>query len=537
MKKISDIYVGKQTDGFNTDVAVNVPFERCFTVISKRYTLDVEAPDAKSASAWLQGIKYLLTSSGKAVIMNENKKEEEAEAATSEAVSNDAEASAEPEATATEAAPTDAASQGDEDEKDGDFEIDMEDSDSDDDEEYWLSNPTSDDKRNACLLICGMQQDFLDGGSVNIKGSASMVPLINDLRKRVNFKMVALTKDERDADHIAFLSSHAHRVDVQGNPLYYYQPVAYEVPSQNGEPSVKRTQVMWPTHCVKGTPGAEFHPDLVVKETDKIVVKATDPNVDSYSAFLDNDRLSETDLHASMRSKGITDVYVCGVPLEYGVGFSCLDAQDYRYRTYMLEDLSKGVAEDVCVKMKSLLKEKEVILINSAQIPPTGIIPMAKFDEFRVDDFLSGDAGQADDDEEEPEAEAEPETEPTPEPEPEPAAKPEAKSPGKKVVRKKVVKGTPGKKVVRKAGGKKVVRRSGGGKAGAPVFHIPEVQKKTVVRKVGGKTVKRVVRTQGKKLVKRAAGGKKVVKKVVRKPAGKKVVKKKVVRKKVVKKA
>jgi len=132
-------------------------------------------------------------------------------------------------------------------------------------------------------------------------------------------------------------------------------------------------QMMWPAHCVQGTPGTEFSNELVIdRATDKIVQKGMNREVDSYSGFYDNDHKVKSSMEDTLRAAGITDVYCTGLAYDYCVGSSAIDAKNAGFNVYLVEDLTRGVAPPSTQQMKQKLIDAGVKIINAADIPANG---------------------------------------------------------------------------------------------------------------------------------------------------------------------
>lgn len=173
------------------------------------------------------------------------------------------------------------------------------------------------------LLIVDVQNDFLPGGSLPVPEGDKIIPVINALQPR--FKHTIATKDWHPANHGSFASNHpGHQVG--------------EVITLNG-----LEQILWPDHCVKGSPGAEFSPLLNQGLIQKVIFKGSDPAVDSYSAFFDNGRRIQTELHNYLRIKGIKRLYVTGLAADVCVYFTVKDALELGYETFLITDATKGV--------------------------------------------------------------------------------------------------------------------------------------------------------------------------------------------------
>jgi len=212
-----------------------------------------------------------------------------------------------------------------------------------------------DKPKKSCLLIIDMQNDFCPpNGSLAVKEGTDVIPVINDLRKKIKWDLIACTKDWHPADHISFHSN--HKDDPQAELFKPYQ-------LSNGN-----LQVLWPDHCVQNSKGADFHPDLQTAKTDLVVFKGRDRMVDSYSGFMDNDKKTKSELGPKLREAGITDVFVAGLAYDYCVGSSALDAADCGFRTYVVGDAARGVAEDTTSQMINLLKLKPVRIVQSSDV-------------------------------------------------------------------------------------------------------------------------------------------------------------------------
>jgi len=188
-----------------------------------------------------------------------------------------------------------------------------------------------------------------------------VIPVINKLRQRVKFDIVAHTQDWHSADHISF---HVNHKDDPKAKLF----TPYQLP--NGS-----FQVMWPAHCVVGSDGAKFHKDLTLLPSDKIVKKGTNKDVDSYSGFFDNDHKKQTELASILKQNGVTDVWVTGLAYDYCVGYSALDASGEGFRVAVVEDATRGVAPDTIKVMKEKLAATGITIIQSKDVPLSGLLP------------------------------------------------------------------------------------------------------------------------------------------------------------------
>lgn len=156
------------------------------------------------------------------------------------------------------------------------------------------------------LVVIDVQNDFCPGGALAVAGGDSVVPVINHLLGQ--FALRVLTQDWHPAGHSSFASSHPGQAPF-GQMRMAYGP-----------------QVLWPDHCVAGTPGAEFHPGLEVARADLILRKGFRPAIDSYSAFFENDRQTATGLEGYLRTRGADRITLAGLATDFCVLYSALDA-------------------------------------------------------------------------------------------------------------------------------------------------------------------------------------------------------------------
>ena len=170
------------------------------------------------------------------------------------------------------------------------------------------------------LLVVDVQNDFCPGGALAVEDGDTIVEGIN--RVAQEFGIVVTTQDWHPQNHGSFASNHSGA-----------KP--FDLGILSG-----RDQVLWPDHCVQNNHGAEFHPKLQV--SGRNFVKGTNPDADSYSGFFDDDGAS-TGLDEYLKSKNVTQLYICGLATDFCVKFTGLDALKQGYKTVVLEDLCKGV--------------------------------------------------------------------------------------------------------------------------------------------------------------------------------------------------
>ncbi len=174
-----------------------------------------------------------------------------------------------------------------------------------------------------CLVIVDVQNDFCPGGALAVPDGDQVVPVINQLVDR--FDRVVATQDWHPPEHLSFAANHPGR-----KPGDVVQLAGLE-------------QVLWPVHCVQGTPGADFHPALERSAIQQVFRKGMDPEIDSYSGFFDNGRRRSTGLEDYLRREGVEEVYICGLATDYCVRWTALDAVRLGFRTWLIEDACRGV--------------------------------------------------------------------------------------------------------------------------------------------------------------------------------------------------
>lgn len=201
----------------------------------------------------------------------------------------------------------------------------------------------------SALLIIDCQRDFCPGGALPVAGGHEIMPLINDLQSR--FSHVILTQDWHPADHSSFASQHEGFAPFQTVEMDY------------------GPQVLWPDHCVQGSPGAEFHEGLEIARAQLILRKGFRREVDSYSAFFENDKRTRTGLEGYLREHGIGRLYLCGLATDYCVAFSSLDARACGFETHVVVDACRGIdLEGSLERQMKAMRQAGIGLITSAQI-------------------------------------------------------------------------------------------------------------------------------------------------------------------------
>lgn len=176
------------------------------------------------------------------------------------------------------------------------------------------------------LLVIDVQIDFCPGGGLAVPGGDAVVPVINRLAGR--FRHVILTQDWHPRDHRSFASAHPGKKPFETAALPY------------GE------QMLWPDHCVQGTRGAAFHSGLAVPHAELILRKGFRADIDSYSAFFENDRKTPTGLTGYLRERGFRRVFLAGLALDYCVRHSAEDAVRGGFSATVIADACRGIGDD-----------------------------------------------------------------------------------------------------------------------------------------------------------------------------------------------
>jgi nicotinamidase/pyrazinamidase len=177
--------------------------------------------------------------------------------------------------------------------------------------------------RDACLIVVDVQNDFMPGGALAVPKGDEVVPLVNRLAG--GFENVVLTQDWHPRGHASFASSHAGKKPFETIELAY------------------GTQVLWPDHCVQGTPGAALHSGLKTEHAQLVVRKGFHRDIDSYSGFLEADRKTATGLAGYLRERGLKRLYLCGLATDFCVAWTALDARAAGFDASVLEDACRAI--------------------------------------------------------------------------------------------------------------------------------------------------------------------------------------------------
>jgi len=167
------------------------------------------------------------------------------------------------------------------------------------------------------LLVIDVQNDFCSGGALAVSDGDAVVPVVNRLTER--FEHVVLTQDWHPSGHSSFATSHPGAAPFATISMPY------------GE------QTLWPDHCVQGTPGAALHPQLTTVRAELVIRKGFRPEIDSYSAFYENDRCTPTGLAGYLRERGLQRIFLAGLATDYCVYYSAMDARRLGFAAVLIE--------------------------------------------------------------------------------------------------------------------------------------------------------------------------------------------------------
>jgi nicotinamidase/pyrazinamidase len=178
----------------------------------------------------------------------------------------------------------------------------------------------------AALLLIDIQNDFCLDGALAVPDGDAVVPLANQLVGQ--FDHVLLTQDWHPPGHSSFASQHAGKSPFEAINLAY------------------GPQTLWPDHCVQGTSGADFHPDLNLTKAELIIRKGFRPAIDSYSAFFENDRTTPTGLTGYLRERGISELVMAGLAYDFCVQYSALDASRLGFTVTVVQSACRAIDLD-----------------------------------------------------------------------------------------------------------------------------------------------------------------------------------------------
>lgn len=187
------------------------------------------------------------------------------------------------------------------------------------------------------LLIIDLQNDFCDGGTLAVPDGTKIIEPINKLM--MEFQTVILTQDWHSSDHSSFASQHSGKHPYMEVEMFYGQ------------------QVLWPDHCIKGSVGADFHSAVNVENSHLIIRKGFRKEIDSYSAFFENDKVTSTGLLGYLSCRNINNIFIVGLALDFCVRYSAIDAARLGFNVTVLKEFCRSI--DISESLKSALFEME----------------------------------------------------------------------------------------------------------------------------------------------------------------------------------
>jgi nicotinamidase/pyrazinamidase len=195
------------------------------------------------------------------------------------------------------------------------------------------------------LILVDIQNDFTPGGALAVPEGDKIIPLVNELQN--SFDLVVATQDWHPPTHKSFASNNPGKKPFEKITLHGLE------------------QVLWPSHCVQGTEGAQLHKDLHSSKVEAIFRKGMDQEIDSYSGFYDNGYKRSTGLAGYLRDRKVTKVFVCGLAADYCVFYTVKDALRENFDTFFIEDATKPIDRQGLEKAKNEILSYGGQVINS----------------------------------------------------------------------------------------------------------------------------------------------------------------------------
>jgi nicotinamidase/pyrazinamidase len=202
------------------------------------------------------------------------------------------------------------------------------------------------------LLVVDIQNDFCPGGRLAVPRGDEVIAPINRLATR--FKHVVLTQDWHPPGHMSFASSHAGKKPYETVEAFY------------------GPQILWPDHCVQGTAGAEFRTDLRIPHAELVIRKGYHRDIDSYSAFYENDHKTRTGLSGYLRDRGFARVFIAGLAFDFCVRYSAEDALRDGFEVVVVEDACRGIDVE-----GSMAASRQSFAANGVRCVPSGAVGAA----------------------------------------------------------------------------------------------------------------------------------------------------------------
>lgn len=206
-------------------------------------------------------------------------------------------------------------------------------------------------KSNSALIVVDIQNCFLDGGTLPVRGGQEIIPVINQIIPM--FQNVIVTQDWHPSGHISFASSHKNKGVFASVSLPY------------------GNQVLWPDHCIQGTADAEIAKRLELSSAQLIIRKGFHKNIDSYSAFREADKATSTGLDGYLKARAIQSVFIVGLATDFCVASTAIDAAKEGFGTFVIEDACRAIDIDGSLfAAKQDMLKADVKIINSNQLIP-----------------------------------------------------------------------------------------------------------------------------------------------------------------------
>ena len=204
-------------------------------------------------------------------------------------------------------------------------------------------------KKNSALIVVDVQNCFLEGGTLPVKGGREIIPIINQLIPM--FQNVIVTQDWHPSGHISFASSHKNKDPFDSLSLPYGK------------------QVLWPDHCTQGSADAEIDKQLEISRAQLIIRKGFHKNIDSYSAFREADKVTSTGLDGYLKARAIQSVFIVGLATDFCVASTAIDAAKEGFSTFVIEDACRAIDIDgsLLAAKRDMLKA-DVKIVNSNQL-------------------------------------------------------------------------------------------------------------------------------------------------------------------------
>ena len=206
--------------------------------------------------------------------------------------------------------------------------------------------PLNTGMENDALLVIDVQNDFCPGGSLGVKDGDKIIKNINYIQEK--FNNVFITQDWHPKNHSSFVTEYKDKEVFSSIKMPY------------------GNQTIWPAHCVQGTKGAEFHKDLNTLKANTIIRKGFRREIDSYSAFWENDRVTATGLEGTLKALGVNRVFICGLALDFCVVYSAVDSSIAGFDTFVIMNATKPV--DLSGSIDSTLESFNKFNINKVNM-------------------------------------------------------------------------------------------------------------------------------------------------------------------------